>query len=111
MADGARLTWSQALDAACSFADAFARPPSTPAVSAPTGPAPIPDSPQHLTAREREVLVHMASGMTNQEIARALFMSPKTVMHHTGRIYAKLGVRGRAEAVGLAARHGLLASS
>ena len=106
-ADGGRWTWTEALDAACEVGERLAgSSPPTPA-SAPA-PAPTPSGPTQLTGRERQVLELMASGLTNREIAASLFMSPKTVMHHTGRIYAKLGVRGRAEAVGLAARHGLL---
>ena len=54
------------------------------------------------------MLDHIAAGHTNQEIATALYMSPKTVMHHSSHIYQKLGVRGRAEAVAHATRHGLL---
>jgi DNA-binding CsgD family transcriptional regulator len=68
-------------------------------------PAVVPDP---LSAREREVLRLIAAGHTNSEIARKLYLSPKTVMHHSGHIYRKLGVRGRAEAVAWAARSGLL---
>jgi DNA-binding CsgD family transcriptional regulator len=108
VADGGRWTWTEALDAACDLGERLAgsRPPRPS-----SAPAPVPSSqsaPALLTGRERQVLELMATGLTNREIATSLFMSPKTVMHHTGRIYAKLGVRGRAEAVGLAARHGLL---
>jgi DNA-binding NarL/FixJ family response regulator len=38
-----------------------------------------------------------AAGMTNPQIARALFVVPKTVETHLSRVYRKLGVRGRAE--------------
>lgn len=68
------------------------------------GPRSNPD----LTEREREVLAAIASGRTNPEIATALHLSPKTVMHHSTNVYRKLGVRGRAEAVALACRTGLL---
>jgi DNA-binding CsgD family transcriptional regulator len=68
------------------------------------GPRSNPD----LTEREREVLAAIASGRTNPQIATALHLSPKTVMHHSTNVYRKLGVRGRAEAVALAYRTGLL---
>jgi predicted ATPase/DNA-binding CsgD family transcriptional regulator len=67
-----------------------------------------PRSNPELTDREREVLAAIASGGTNPQIATALHLSPKTVMHHSTNVYRKLGVRGRAEAVALAYRTGLL---
>ena len=67
-----------------------------------------PRSNPELTEREHEVLAAIASGQTNPEIATALHLSPKTVMHHSTNVYRKLGVRGRAEAVALAYRTGLL---
>ena len=62
-----------------------------------------------LSEREREVLVLMASGATNREIAERLFLSPHTVKEHTSAVYRKLGVRNRAEAVRRAERLGLTA--
>jgi len=61
-----------------------------------------------LTAREMEILAAIASGQTNAQIAKDLFLSAKTVMHHSTSICRKLGVRGRAEAVALAYTSGLL---
>jgi predicted ATPase/DNA-binding CsgD family transcriptional regulator len=61
-----------------------------------------------LTARELQILSAIASGQTNAQIAAALFLSAKTVMHHSTSIYRKLEVGGRAEAVALAYRTGLL---
>jgi two-component system response regulator DesR len=61
-----------------------------------------------LTAREREVLVHVAGGATNREIAEELHLSPHTVKEHTSALYRKLDVRNRAEAVQRAQRLGLL---
>jgi predicted ATPase/DNA-binding CsgD family transcriptional regulator len=50
-----------------------------------------------LTPVERRVAEHAAAGMTNPEIARAVFVSRSTVKAHLSRIYPKLGVRGRVE--------------
>ncbi len=70
--------------------------------------APRPDSPAtQLTDREREVLVLMATGATNREIAGRLFLSPHTIKEHASSLYSKLGVRNRAEAVQRAGRLGL----
>ena len=60
-----------------------------------------------LSEREREVLALMASGKTNREIAKQLFLSPHTVKEHTSAVYRKLHVRNRAEAVQRAERLGL----
>jgi DNA-binding NarL/FixJ family response regulator len=57
-----------------------------------------------LTAREEEVLGLLAQGMSNAQIAQALFISEKTAGHHVSAILAKLGVRNRAEAAAYAAR-------
>jgi DNA-binding CsgD family transcriptional regulator len=60
-----------------------------------------------LTGREREILLLVAAGHTNREIARALFISPKTAGVHVSNILAKLGVTGRVEAAAVAHRSGL----
>ena len=60
-----------------------------------------------LTTREREVLELMASGATNREIAKRLYLSPHTVKEHASALYRKLGARNRAEAVRRAERLGL----
>ena len=75
-------------------------------------PAPQPPSPLDrlgLTAREREVLALIAIGRTNREIARTLFISPKTATVHVSNILAKLGVRSRVEAATMAHRLGVVA--
>ncbi len=61
-----------------------------------------PPSPEGLTATEAEVARLVAGGLTNREVADALFMSPNTVKANLKRIFGKLGVRSRVE---LAARH------
>jgi DNA-binding NarL/FixJ family response regulator len=60
-----------------------------------------------LTQRERDVLAHIAAGSPNAQIARELFISPKTVSVHVSNILAKLQVRSRVEAAALAHRSGL----
>ena len=61
-----------------------------------------------LTKREREVLLQLASGARNDEIAVRLGIRPVTVESHLTRIYRKLEVRSRLEAIVGAARCGLL---
>jgi DNA-binding NarL/FixJ family response regulator len=57
-----------------------------------------------LTKREEEVLELLGHGLTNAQIGDRLFISPKTVEHHVGRILGKLGLRSRAQAVAHAVR-------
>jgi DNA-binding NarL/FixJ family response regulator len=61
-----------------------------------------------LSPRENAVLVVLAEGRTNREIAGRLFISERTVAVHVRRILSKLGVSGRVEAAGLAIRLGLV---
>ncbi|MGY4643961.1 helix-turn-helix transcriptional regulator [Cellulomonas sp. URHB0016] len=61
-----------------------------------------------LTAREAEVLELVAHGLSNRQIGEKLFISGKTVSVHVSNLLAKLGVSGRAEAVSVAHRRGLI---
>jgi DNA-binding NarL/FixJ family response regulator len=69
-------------------------------------PARTPAFPE-LSDREREVLELLADGRTNPEIARALFLSPKTVRNHVSAVFAKLQVADRAHAIARARDAGL----
>jgi ATP/maltotriose-dependent transcriptional regulator MalT len=77
----------------------------------------VPTSPQSLAAehlvepltdRELDVLPLLAAGMTNKEIAEALFIAPGTVKQHLKNIYGKLQVHNRTEAAKRAQELGLL---
>ncbi|RII09431.1 Transcriptional regulatory protein LiaR [Streptomyces sp. YIM 130001] len=70
-------------------------------------PQPPQELPDGLTAREGEVLGRIAEGLTNAEIARSLQVSTATVKTHINKIFAKTGVRDRAQAVRYAYRHGI----
>jgi DNA-binding NarL/FixJ family response regulator len=61
-----------------------------------------------LTAREAEVLTLVAEGLSNRQIGEQLYISGKTVSVHVSNLLAKLGAGGRAEAVTIAHRRGLL---
>ncbi len=72
-------------------------------------PAPRPAAPPAggLTPREQEVVVLVARGYSNPQIARALTIAPRTAMRHVEHIFTKLGVHSRAEVGAWAARRGL----
>jgi DNA-binding NarL/FixJ family response regulator len=71
-------------------------------------PVKEPDEFKFLTARERELMILVATGLSNDEIADRLFLSPLTVKTHVNRAMTKLGARDRAQLVVLAYEGGLI---
>jgi len=70
---------------------------------------PAPDAPPgELTPREAEVLRHIAAGLSNTEIAAALFVTEATVKTHINHIFTKTSLRDRAQLVRYAYQHGLV---
>lgn len=61
-----------------------------------------------LTEREREIVTHVAAGLSNDEIAERLFVSPATAKTHVSRAMIKIGARDRAQLVVLAYESGLV---
>ncbi|MBV9416031.1 MAG: response regulator transcription factor [Solirubrobacterales bacterium] len=74
--------------------------------TAPMSP-PAAELPDDLTPREAEVLGLIAEGLSNAEIAERLFVSPTTIKSHINHLFAKAGLRDRAQAVNYAYRTGI----
>ena len=70
---------------------------------------PPPSELHELTEREREVVFHVALGLSNEEIAETLVISPATAKTHVSRAITKVGARDRAQLVVLAYQSGLVA--
>lgn len=66
------------------------------------------DNKAGLTAREEEILLHVARGKTNREIAQALFLSESTIRNNVSKILAKLGLANRSQAAAYVARRDVI---
>ena len=92
--------------------DALLAPASTRRLIEQTArPAPVVPALDELTARERDVLLLLARGMTNAEIAAELVVEPSTVKSHVAAVLGKLGLRDRVHAVVFAYESGLAGGS
>jgi predicted ATPase/class 3 adenylate cyclase/DNA-binding CsgD family transcriptional regulator len=101
-AQGQRMTPEQALAAQATPATSMpARPTATPPMKSPTSPA-------GLSAREVEVLRLVAQGLTNEQVAEQLIISPRTVNTHLKAVYSKIGVSSRSAATRYAMEHQLV---
>jgi DNA-binding NarL/FixJ family response regulator len=79
-----------------------------PHLPGPAGGAGEPPEVATLTAREREILIEVAGGLSNAEIAARLVLSEATVKTHVGRVLSKLALRDRVQAVVYAYEHALV---
>jgi predicted ATPase/DNA-binding CsgD family transcriptional regulator len=67
--------------------------------------------PDPLTGREKDILARLSTGLSDQQIAAELFLSPNTIRWYNRQIYSKLGVSNRMQAIAHAKAHGLLETS
>lgn len=74
-------------------------------IQAANGPGPVGGD---LTERQQEVLALLVGGLSNNEIAERLVLSPSTIRHHVSEVLSKLNAANRAEAAALAVRHSLV---
>jgi non-specific serine/threonine protein kinase len=102
-AAGARMSLEEAIDYA---AREERMPGESLAQPVPRGPAPA-----GLTRRELEIAVLVARGMTNKDVAKRLFVAPRTVDSHVEHIRNKLGFHSRAQVAAWAAEQGLISES
>jgi len=113
LALGDRASAALEFDNAASILDSLGAVPDAARLRALQRTADMPSAPaiqakSDLTAREIEVLAHVAAGRTNREIASALTISQHTVGRHLENVFAKLGVNSRAAATAYAYEHHLL---
>jgi DNA-binding NarL/FixJ family response regulator len=106
-AEGRALTWEQAIAyGLADVADPVALPhPSSEGRRLEGDGGPV--YPDHLTAREVEVLRLLAGGKSNAAIAGELVLSRYTIERHVANIYAKIGVHTRVDATAYALQHNL----
>jgi DNA-binding NarL/FixJ family response regulator len=92
------------------FTDGRTAQPGIPVAASASAVRAAPPGLSSLTEREREVVALVAAGLSNDEIARQLVVSPLTAKTHVSRAMTKLNARDRAQLVVLAYEHGLTAS-
>ena len=97
------------LDRATAYAFSEEQPSERPSpeTSLPSASS-TPEHPAGLSPREVEVLGLVVEGLTNAQIAKKLFLSPRTVDTHLTSVYHKLGVSSRTAATRFALEHGLI---